>query len=447
MKVQKFRGKTEQEATEKARQAMGEEVMILLSRPVKKEGLFSKGMEIEVTAAKEEAEETSMEKPQASKPPSRDTEDVLSLSSAAREKIAPVPPTYASNNKSQENDDEASRKALEALRQRCAGKLEVKEQVEEVRPQLAKPSSYEEQVRRRVHEETLEAREMGAPPQNPDAPFMGFLQRKGFSQPLAISLQYKMSQEFPAIDLTKPSSKRTACFQFLKREIARLIPCYGPICLDRYRASFHAVYGERGAGKFMLCSRIARQYVQALGKRVEIILFGEGELTSQKPMHFVEQLAKEGIRISQASTLKELNQKLDAAAVSDLVFISVESQSIGDLSFHEVQKGIQKLLPEVTSHFVVHGSAPFHHLNQQLRGLATSSLDSLMVSHMDRAETVGILANLCHQTKLPLSYLTSSSSLDRGLKIADSQEVAKKILLEERLEAKQELSQTVQMRG
>ncbi len=412
MIVKKFRGSNKDEAEKKAKQSMGEDAIILMNKLVKRKGIFTSGDDYEVTVAVED-------KPMITSSEGVSGDSLMLSVEARRHMKGTVLPRKEEGSKDQD-------KALEALRKRRAGKLEVSEIKEK-----KVVSSGVQDIKAYIRNEMMSAHETVDPEltRKGGSPFLSFLLSRGIQQITAASIDARLKGFFGNINLAQPSDERTECFKMLKREISAKISVHGPICLDRYRTTYACFLGDQGSGKFFSAAKLAIQYTVALDKKVGIISLGS-DLES-KPVMTLDTLEQSNVGYKRASSLKDLSLCVDQLADCDLVILCYERSLSSKYDDRSLLEGIKHLLNGVSFHLVVNALNSLRSLENSIREFSNISLDSLVVTRLDKLENLGKLVDLCEQTKIPLSYLSTGYSVPEDLKIADKQELSKKILLDE----------------
>lgn len=241
---------------------------------------------------------------------------------------------------------------------------------------------------------------------------------------IAEKIENTLSDRFNSLDMTFESVERTECLLVLKKELAGYIKVAGPICLVKGKPTYAAFLGTPGSGRTTMCLRIARQYIDELGKKTAIISMA----TPDKRDH-VNSLTEEfGIPVKFACDKIDLQIALDSFKDFDLVLID----SLGS-SVHEAEKIYQvsellESIPHAQNHLVLNGANKDLDLLTEIEQFSFMEIDSLIFTKLDETIAKGSLINISQLTEYPISYVSYGPNISRDFFIAEPMQVAQTII-------------------
>lgn len=239
-----------------------------------------------------------------------------------------------------------------------------------------------------------------------------FLEGKGISPFLAETLVAKVENAYGNTEFSKETIK------LLKKEVAALIPVYGPICLQKGISTIASFAGLSGSEKTTLIFQIATQYTQELAKSVGIISLGSEQQWRTDRLRSIA--LENNLSVFFAQNEDNLREALEANREKDLILIDfADFEEMDSLGF--LLQGLGQ------THFVVSATMKEHDACALLKKYDLK-YDSLVLTKWYESVTRGSLLNLCQSSHLPISYITINTSLFDGLIVADPDDVAESIL-------------------
>ena len=261
---------------------------------------------------------------------------------------------------------------------------------------------------------------------------LNFLQSKGIALSISTMLISNVMKRLGINEIPQGAEKRTEIYNVLKREIAATIKTSGPLTLKQGRPKLCAVVGPTGVGKTTTIIKIALQYAQELKKKVALITLDTAMVGAYEYIHAIAQ--NFGLPLAKAGTLEELHAAIRLYDESDLILIDTsgrcqyQSQKVNELG--EILNTLEGLeihlaLSATTKDIDIIGAiAQFEDLN----------IESLIFTKLDETIAHGVLVNACIKTGKSISYVTNGQQIPGDLLIANSDEIARSILVQNNAE-------------
>lgn len=379
MTINKFQGKTQEEAIAKAKEEFGERAVIMNIREVKPKGLFRafKNSTFEVTAAMEEKEHFSnaMQAAQMTQSMAKEGKlhDMINL--AADEPIT-IP-------KLQEQEGNA-----QATRQE---------------PETPKGPSSEELNFVRILYSTLLKNEVSEQYVNQILGEIEKFIRPGHSVDTILSNVYQ-----------------------------KLILRFGqPKSLDLSGAKPHVVFfiGPTGVGKTTTIAKIASKYKVDYEKKVAFITADTYRIAATEQLQVYANILDAPMSIVYSK--EELNEAIEKYAEYDLVFVDTAGFSHkNEEQKEDIRNLIQGVDPEYTSevYLVLSATTKYRDLLDIVDTYHTISEFKLIFTKLDETSTYGNLLNIKLYSDAELSYTTNGQNVPDDIELFDTQKIVKQLL-------------------
>ena len=420
MTINKFQGKTQEEAIAKAKEEFGERAVIMNIREVKPKGLFRafKNSTFEVTAAMEEKEHFSnaMQAAQMTQSMAKEGKlhDMINLAAdepitipklqeqegnaqATRQEPARMP---QSQNLVQENEEKKLEERLEVLSDRLEKSLGGKNPKE---PETPKGPSSEELNFVRILYSTLLKNEVSEQYVNQILGEIEKFIRPGHSVDTILSNVYQ-----------------------------KLILRFGqPKSLDLSGAKPHVVFfiGPTGVGKTTTIAKIASKYKVDYEKKVAFITADTYRIAATEQLQVYANILDAPMSIVYSK--EELNEAIEKYAEYDLVFVDTAGFSHkNEEQKEDIRNLIQGVSPEYTSevYLVLSATTKYRDLLDIVDTYRTISEFKLIFTKLDETSTYGNLLNIKLYSDAELSYTTNGQNVPDDIELFDTQKIVKQLL-------------------
>lgn len=412
MNVNKFKGKTEEEAIEAARQAYGEDAVIMHSREIKPKGLFAwfKSSTFEVTAAMKERENSVTQGLGPRTFPERinlSADEKIDLE-APVEKILPKPPVSKRpdapeirKQKRQEteaitekgNFDERLDALSERLDERFAGGADEK----------TKTPTAEEINFVRLLYNTLIKNEVNEKYVNQILDEVERFIRPGNSVDIILSNVYqKLILRFGQPRTIELGNKRPKVVFFI---------------------------GPTGVGKTTTIAKIASKYKMEYNKNVAFITADTYRIAATEQLQVYAHILDAPMEIVYSA--EELNQKMERFVSYDIVFVDTAGFSHKNEAQKEDMRQLLAGLDEAYArevYLVLSATTKYNDLLDIVDTYRKISDYKLIFTKLDETTTYGNILNIKLYTQAELSYVTNGQNVPDDIEVFDTQKIVKQLL-------------------
>lgn len=445
MTINKFQGKTEEEALEKAKNEMGQGVVIMNVKVVKPKGLFGfmKTPCYEVTAAMEEREEPSeadvptyergsinlaadepidlprhgtperetISKPPVSEPLSEAAKavgDILNSHTAAENDFVSKRAIEGAEKKSTMSDTDLIEERLENLQQFLEKKLtndiappSTKKEIEHIIPD---EDDNEESVRIfRMLYQTLLDNEVDEVYVNQLLDDVMKVARKGSSMDFILSHVYqKMILKFGNPKIVNKNEKEQRIVFFI---------------------------GPTGVGKTTTIAKIASKFKVEYGKRVAFLTADTYRISATEQLKTYANILDAPLNVVYAQ--EELVQAVDKLSDYDLIFVDTAGFSHKNEAQREDTKNLISALDERYQklvYLVLSATTKYRDLKEICDMYKSIADYSLIFTKLDETSAYGNLLNIKLYSGADISYMTNGQNVPDDIEVFQSQEIVKKLL-------------------
>lgn len=411
MTINKFQGKTQEEAIEKAKEELGEHAVIMNIREIKPKGLFRafKDSTFEVTAAVEEKEQFAGVMQNASQE-TKKLHDMINL--AADEKITIPRPEYSQADRleavamqkpqmsAQETEEKKLEERLDDLSDRLAKTLGDRLPKE---PEPVKEPTSEELNFVRILYSTLLKNEVCEQYVNQILGEIEKFIRPGHSVDTILSNVYQ-----------------------------KLILRFGqPKPLELEKGKPHVLFfiGPTGVGKTTTIAKIASKYKVDYEKKVAFITADTYRIAATEQLQVYANILDAPMSIVYSKD--ELNAEVEKYCEDDLIFVD----TAGFSHRNEEQKGdIKTLIGGLSEDYtkevflVLSATTKYRDLLEIVDTYRTISDFKLIFTKLDETTTYGNMLNIKLYSGADLSYTTNGQNVPDDIELFDSQKIVKKLL-------------------
>ena len=411
MTINKFQGKTQEEAIEKAKEELGEHAVIMNIREIKPKGLSRafKDSTFEVTAAVEEKEQFAGVMQNASQE-TKKLHDMINL--AADEKITIPRPEYSQADRleavamqkpqmsAQETEEKKLEERLDDLSDRLAKTLGDRLPKE---PEPVKEPTSEELNFVRILYSTLLKNEVCEQYVNQILGEIEKFIRPGHSVDTILSNVYQ-----------------------------KLILRFGqPKSLELEKGKPHVLFfiGPTGVGKTTTIAKIASKYKVDYEKKVAFITADTYRIAATEQLQVYANILDAPMSIVYSKD--ELNAEVEKYCEDDLIFVD----TAGFSHRNEEQKGdIKTLIGGLSEDYkkevflVLSATTKYRDLLEIVDTYRTISDFKLIFTKLDETTTYGNMLNIKLYSGADLSYTTNGQNVPDDIELFDSQKIVKKLL-------------------
>jgi flagellar biosynthesis protein FlhF len=419
MTINKYQGKTKEEAVEKARQEMGNGVVILNVKEIKPKGIFGalKKSIFEVTAAMEEREQFLQNLP--SQQPNQNVSERIDL--AADEQIT-VKPEVKPEGKTdtvfnhmmdqekgtimRENNSESKTEGLEKRLENLSNILEKQLSAEEIQ-----------------QEEKLEPQKT-----NPESfQFIKMLYRTLLDNDVNEKYVNQVMEEAEKI-LRSGSSVD----YILSSVYQKMILKFGqpsPIQLDGKKPRVIFFIGPTGVGKTTTIAKIASRYKVEMGKRVAFLTADTYRIAATEQLRVYANILDAPMSI--IYSVEEMNEAIGRLADYDLVFVDTAGFSHkSESQCQDMKKMLAGLSDEYEKevYLVVSATTKYKDL-LEIADIYKEIADyKLIFTKLDETSTYGNILNIRLYSGAALSYMTYGQNVPDDIEEFDTQKIVKQLL-------------------
>jgi flagellar biosynthesis protein FlhF len=299
-----------------------------------------------------------------------------------------------------------------------------------------KPDLSLDALRQVIREEMMQAQKsvsVGALDDTNDEDIFGsvrFLISKGVSRSIAVSLEEKLSERFADVDITEASTQRTARINATKNELSTMIKTAGPIYLKSGEPTVAALVGPTGVGKTTTLMKIAAQYSLTLKKRVAIISLDRTKPEAEMQLKCMVQSLGLDVPIFTVRDGYELQHAMMQTSNADLVLIDTSGCSQYDWKYVDTLAEMFTHIDDMQIFLTMSATTKPVDIYGIIQQFSVVDVDSCIFTKLDETMEYGIFVNVCVKTGLPLRYFTTGRSITEDLKLADSVDLARKILVQ-----------------
>lgn len=406
MIIKKFTGKTEAEATEAAKKELGNGLVIMNVREVKKKGLFSflSPKQIEVTAALED--ET----------PQRPAAGSLKQTAAGD--------TGAAGSISVRNSTENIEKKLDSLQTLLESQLNSRP----VTADKEKAAESAEEPQDAETEQAADKQETKEEEQNPEQDkFIRLLYNK--------MLDNEMDEKYVNNILEDASKTKKADLPFdylLANIYQKMVLKFGKsegITPSEDGPRIVLFIGPTGVGKTTTIAKLAGKYCVEEKKKVALLTADTYRIAAAEQLRTYANILETPFRV--IYTPEELQAAIDDYWDCDYIFIDTAGRSHQNAEQLEKMKemvaGLKR--PESYQVFLVLSATTKYRDLQRIADCYRKIADfELIFTKLDETEAVGNLLNMKLYTDTPIAYVTCGQNVPDDMEVFNPQKTVKQIL-------------------
>lgn len=438
MTINKYQGKTKEEAIEKAKQELGENAVIMNVKEIKAKGLFRafKSSTYEVTAALEEKEAfanpmTALKSMTAQKPHE-------SINLTADEKIEiPAPEGKPSDDKAMVHDllEKEILSAKEEIAKAPVSKPEAKgsflkesgiaqKKDEDIEKRLENLSNMLEEklgVAKTTDETEHKATEE-------ELNFVRILYNTLLSN--EVNEQY-VNQVLDEVErFIRPGNSLDLILSNVYQKLILRFGQPNPINLNGKKPRVVFVIGPTGVGKTTTIAKIASKYKVEHGKKISFFTADTYRIAATEQLRVYANILD--VPMSIVYSAEEMNDTVAKAADSDLIFVDTAGFSHRN---EEQRNEMKKLIDSVSSEYekevylVLSATTKYKDLLEITDIYHQIASDyKLIFTKLDETSSYGNLLNIKLYSGADLSYITNGQNVPDDIEVFDTQKIVKQLL-------------------
>ena len=416
MTIKKFQGKTEEEATLKAKQELGVGTVIMNIKEVKPKGLFKafKSSTYEITAAMEEAEKATaknkIEQPQIGK---------IDISANEEISIPRQEPHKSEAIKSQSLIAESVWSSVEEkLKNEAKKETSTENNLEE------KLESIQNFLEKKLSPEESSSPE---PPENENLKFMRMI--------YSILLENELDEKYvnQIMDEVETVRKSGSSVDYILSSIyQKMILKFGqpqPIELSENKPKLVFFIGPTGVGKTTTVAKIASRFKVEKGKKVALLTADTYRISAADQLRTYANILGTPIKVIYSP--EELNEALKEWKEYDLVLIdttglSHKNKEQGDDIKNLILGSAEEYEKEI--YLVLSATTKYHDLKEIVDSYKENFNFKMIFTKLDETTYYGNILNMKLYTGADLSYVTYGQNVPEDIEIFNMQKNVKILL-------------------
>lgn len=417
MTIKKFQGKTQEEATEKARQELGAAAVVMNVKEIKPKGLFGflKGSTYEVTAAIEEKEQFL----NAVQMAAMQQKKIENINLAADEKIdIPV-----QTEKAPETAPVYKRPAFSEKEDSIAKSgSDIEKKLENLSNILEKKLTEDA-----IREPEIPATPKPSPKNLENFKFMKMLYRTMLNNDVNEKYVNQILDE--AEKVTNSGSNVDIILSNVYQKM--ILKLGEPNCIDLSGKKPRVIFfiGPTGVGKTTTIAKIAAKYKVEHDKKVAMLTADTYRIAAAEQLKIYANILDAPVKIVYSA--EELNQALDTLTEYDLVFVDTAGFSHRN---EEQREDIKKLIDgldekyEKEVYLVLSATTKYKDLMEIVDIYKEIADYKIIFTKLDETISFGNILNIRLYSGADLSYMTNGQSVPDDFDVFNTQMVVKQLL-------------------
>ncbi len=237
---------------------------------------------------------------------------------------------------------------------------------------------------------------------------------KGINERLAFRLIEKVNSRIT----NKPSLNNNVKAQFF-REMMKFVKTTGPLKTGVKKPKVVSFVGSTGVGKTTTIAKLAAELSLNQKKEVALITLDTYRIAAVEQLKIYSKIID--IPMSVARDRQEFHKALELYQDKDIVLIDTAGRSRKD------EKQMKELMDfldgdvSVETHLVLSSTEQEEVLFNNIKRFYPLSVDSLIFTKLDEANSFGMLFNIAMKTNKPISYFTTGQNVPEDIEVATSE--------------------------
>lgn len=417
MIIKKFTGKTEEEAVVAAKKELGDSVVIMNVKQVKKKGLFSflSFGQVEVTVALEEERDV-LARPKTDRSVGeKKTQDNSLTAAIAKSGVQQEKRTVSSANVSADNIE----KKLDSLQTLLESQFKNAQKATQGDPEAARADSAEE--KEAVKKETMQE----------ECPEQDKLLRLLYNTMLANEVDEKYANQILE-EIDKNKKPNIPIDYILASVYQKIILKFGKteeITTSDKGPKVIVFLGPTGVGKTTTIAKIASKYVVEEKKRVALITADTYRIAAAEQLRTYANILEVAFRI--VYTPQELQDAIMEYKAFDYIFVDTAGHS------HQNEEQLQKMhemmsvideLAQWDAFLVLSATTKYKDLLRIADSYKDVTKYQLIFTKLDETDSLGNLLNVKLYTGAPIAYVTYGQNVPDDIEQFNPQKTVKQLL-------------------
>ena len=418
MIIKKYIGKTESEATEEARKELGQNIVVMNVRPMKKSGFFSffQGQKIEVTVALEEESEhparTFTPQKEAVRVKPERTAQSASADNSQRDTILASTPV-SSHTRDIKDDNSAIEEKLDNLSNLLEKNFLKSEREETSKEAESAPSVSEPPKKNDISEETLS--------------FIKLLYNTLIENEVDEIYVNQLTDEVEKI--SKPGLPFDHALANVYQKMVLKFGKSEPIESSENGVRAEIFIGPTGVGKTTTIAKLASELRVVQKKKVALLTVDTYRIAAAEQLRTYASILEIPFRV--IYTIEEMKQAAEDFKDYDYIMVDTAGHSLhNDELKEEVEKFIRVLedIMECENYLVLSATTKYRDLIEIADAYSEMVAYKLIFTKMDETGAKGNLYNIRMHTGAPLSYITNGQNVPDDIAVFDAQRIVKNLL-------------------
>jgi flagellar biosynthesis protein FlhF len=212
----------------------------------------------------------------------------------------------------------------------------------------------------------------------------------------------------------------------IKARVARLledeVSVTGPITTSTDKCRLVALVGPTGVGKTTTIAKLAANHRLREKKRVGLITVDTYRVAAVEQLRTYADIIDLPMEV--VATPREMREAVSRMRHLDLVLMDTAGRSPRDeVKIQELRSLLAEAEPDQVM-LVLSATAGARSLTTTAERFAEVGITALLLTKLDEATSLGHLASLVHQCRLPISYLTDGQNVPDDIQVADRRRLA-----------------------
>lgn len=238
---------------------------------------------------------------------------------------------------------------------------------------------------------------------------------KGINERLAFQLIEKVNSEIQGKATITDNNIKNHFF----KEMVKFVKTSGPLKISRGKTKIVSFVGPTGVGKTTTIAKLAAEYALNQKKDVALLTIDTYRIAAVEQLKIYSKIMN--IPVFVARDRKEFHEAIERCKDKDIVLVDTAGRSRKD------EKQMKELMNFfngdvlVENHLVLSATDQEEILYNNIKRFYPLSIDSLIFTKLDEAESYGMLFNIAMKTNKPISYFTTGQKVPEDIEVATAE--------------------------
>ncbi|HZW09576.1 MAG TPA: flagellar biosynthesis protein FlhF [Phycisphaerales bacterium] len=243
---------------------------------------------------------------------------------------------------------------------------------------------------------------------------------------VADELSSAVRDELSPPELADAAHVREALLRHIAKRIPTAPPGPPPARAQAARPATIALIGPTGVGKTTTVAKLAANFKLRYGRRVGLVTADTYRIAAVEQLRTYADIV--GLQLKVVLSAQDMAGALDSLSGCDVVLVDTAGRSQHDAArLDELGELLEAAKPDACHLVLSLGAA------ESVIGAAAERFGQLRPSHLlltklDEAVDFGVIANIAHRVKLPLSYVTTGQEVPDHIEPANADRLARLVL-------------------